>query len=102
MQEARCLQRARKCGVDAPLIIFVDGINHRIYMERVPGVTVKAYLQDVQQRRKQLLEGSTTTTTPEAAAEILARDDGSSRCLSLRFSRCVRFRLFYCRHFAPA
>jgi len=42
--EARCLHRARRCGVDAPLLLFVDGLVHRIYMEAVRGVTVRAYL----------------------------------------------------------
>ena len=44
MQEARCLLRARKVGVDAPLPLYIDSVNYRIVMERVDGPTVKAHL----------------------------------------------------------
>jgi hypothetical protein len=44
VQEARCMQRARRAGIDAPLLLFVDTAQHRLYMERIEGVTVKAFL----------------------------------------------------------
>jgi tRNA A-37 threonylcarbamoyl transferase component Bud32 len=69
-QEARCLHRAKRSGVDAPLVLFVDALAARIYMERVPGLTVKAYLQGLQARRRAL------AGRPDAAP-LLAADDGA-------------------------
>lgn len=42
--EARCMQRARRGGLDVPTVYFVEIPRGRIYMERVHGVTAKAYL----------------------------------------------------------
>lgn len=45
-QEARNMLKARKQGVPVPAILFLDPIEHKIYMERIePGITVKAFLQ---------------------------------------------------------
>ena len=45
-QEARNMLRARKQGVPVPAILFLDPLEHKIYMERIdPGVTVKEMLQ---------------------------------------------------------
>ena len=44
-QEGKCMERARRAGVDAPLLLFVDTLCCRIYMERIAGVTVKAFLR---------------------------------------------------------
>jgi tRNA A-37 threonylcarbamoyl transferase component Bud32 len=45
VQEARTLNRCRRVGVDAPVVRFVDLCRSRILMERVQGITAKAYLQ---------------------------------------------------------
>ena len=45
-QEARNMLKARKQGVPVPAILFLDPLEHKIYMERIePGMTVKALLQ---------------------------------------------------------
>jgi tRNA A-37 threonylcarbamoyl transferase component Bud32 len=43
-QEARCIARCRRAGVDAPLLYFLDIPRSSIVMERVHGVTVKQWL----------------------------------------------------------
>jgi len=45
-QEARMLNRARKAGVDAPCIYFIDEQNKLLYMEKIDGVTAKQYIWD--------------------------------------------------------
>jgi len=44
-QEARNMLRARKQGVPVPAVLFLDPTEHKIYMERIEGLTVKALLQ---------------------------------------------------------
>ena len=44
-QEARNMLRARKEGVPVPAVLFLDPIDHKIYMERIEGITIKALLQ---------------------------------------------------------
>ena len=44
-QEGRSLVRARAAGVDAPLLLFVDTICYRLFMERINGITVKEFLR---------------------------------------------------------
>ena len=80
--EARCLVRARRCGVDAPLLLFVDGVSHRLFMERVPGLTVKAYLHALQRRRGELAGGA--AGSPAAA---LAEHDGEAAHRTARSRR---------------
>ncbi|KAI9490716.1 tp53rk protein-like protein [Zychaea mexicana] len=41
IQEARCLQKCRKSGMDTPTVYLVDIPASTIYMERIVGVTVK-------------------------------------------------------------
>ncbi|KAJ3083817.1 Serine/threonine protein kinase [Rhizoclosmatium globosum] len=41
--EARCLVRAKKCGIDAPAVYLVDPVKSLIYMEFVEGETMKAF-----------------------------------------------------------
>ncbi|RIA89867.1 TP53-regulating kinase-like protein [Glomus cerebriforme] len=43
-QEARCLFKCRKSGVDTPVLYFVDIENSTIYMEFVQGMIVKDLL----------------------------------------------------------
>ena len=45
-QEIRSLSRARREGIDAPCVYFCDEKALRIYMEHVPGCTVKQFLYD--------------------------------------------------------
>ncbi|CDH61038.1 tp53-regulating kinase-like [Lichtheimia corymbifera JMRC:FSU:9682] len=44
VQEARCLYKCKKSGMDTPAIYFVDLQASTIYMERVLGITVKQRL----------------------------------------------------------
>lgn len=44
LAEARCIARARRAGVDAPVLYSVEIPRSLIVMERVHGVTVKAWL----------------------------------------------------------
>eukprot|EP00128_Syssomonas_multiformis_P009470 Colp12_sorted_trinity150504_noHs@17526 len=43
-QEARCIGRCRKSGVGVPVLYFVDPEASRIYMELIPGPTMKQVL----------------------------------------------------------
>ncbi|CAG8591317.1 1227_t:CDS:2 [Ambispora leptoticha] len=45
-QEARCLYKCRRSGLDTPVVYFVDTENSTIYMEYVEGKTVKDILQE--------------------------------------------------------
>lgn len=40
------LNRARKAGVDAPCVFFIDEQNKLMYMEKINGVTAKQYIWD--------------------------------------------------------
>jgi TP53 regulating kinase-like protein len=42
--EVRAIVRARRAGVDTPALLFVDEAASRIFMEDVPGETVKSFL----------------------------------------------------------
>ncbi|KND01674.1 BUD32 protein kinase [Spizellomyces punctatus DAOM BR117] len=44
IQEARCLQRLRRAGVDTPTVYMVDTPNSLIYMEYVDGSSVRDYI----------------------------------------------------------
>ena len=42
--EVRCIARCRQLGIAAPMLLMVDSLRYAIYMERVPGLTAKAYV----------------------------------------------------------
>lgn len=42
--EGKILVRARQGGVDVPTLLLVDKVNRLIYMEQIPGITMKAWL----------------------------------------------------------
>jgi TP53 regulating kinase-like protein len=44
--EARMLNRARKAGVDAPCVFFIDEQSKLLYMEKIDGITAKQYIWD--------------------------------------------------------
>ncbi|ORX90440.1 kinase-like protein [Basidiobolus meristosporus CBS 931.73] len=44
IQEARCLLKCRKFGIDTPVVYFVDVENSTIFMEKVEGRTVREAL----------------------------------------------------------
>lgn len=46
-QEARCLLRARKAGVDTPCVFFVDLPGAKIYMERVRGRPLRQHFNEL-------------------------------------------------------
>jgi Kae1-associated kinase Bud32 len=43
-QEARCLYKCKKAGMDTPTVYFIDMTQATIYMENIVGVTVKQRL----------------------------------------------------------
>lgn len=43
IQEARCMVKVRKAGVETPCLYLIDSANTKIYMERVDGVTAKTF-----------------------------------------------------------
>uniref|UniRef100_H2YIX0 non-specific serine/threonine protein kinase n=1 Tax=Ciona savignyi TaxID=51511 RepID=H2YIX0_CIOSA len=43
-QEIRALQRCRKAGIPTPAILFTDLVGNVIFMEEIPGVTMKEYI----------------------------------------------------------
>ncbi|KAF7725012.1 TP53 regulating kinase [Apophysomyces ossiformis] len=47
-QEARCLYKCKKAGMDTPVLYFVDTQNAIIYMEKISGITVKQRLLEHQ------------------------------------------------------
>jgi hypothetical protein len=40
------LNRARKAGVDAPCVFFIDEQSKLLYMEKIDGITAKQYIWD--------------------------------------------------------
>lgn len=48
VQEARCLYRCNKAGMDTPTVFLVDIAKATIYMENIIGTTVKRLLLDNQ------------------------------------------------------
>lgn len=44
-QEARCMVKVRKAGVETPCLYLVDSANTKIYMEKIDGVTAKHFFQ---------------------------------------------------------
>ncbi|CAM9164695.1 unnamed protein product [Ascophyllum nodosum] len=46
LQEARCMVKVRKAGVETPCLYLIDSANTKIYMERVEGVTAKRFFID--------------------------------------------------------
>jgi TP53 regulating kinase and related kinases len=45
LAEARCLSKCRRMGMDTPTLYLVDLEKNRLFMEKVPGVTVKQQLR---------------------------------------------------------
>jgi tRNA A-37 threonylcarbamoyl transferase component Bud32 len=45
-QEVRCMLRCARAGVTTPCVYLVDEKASRIFMEKVHGPTVKAYLRE--------------------------------------------------------
>ncbi|KAI8384475.1 TP53-regulating kinase-like protein [Radiomyces spectabilis] len=52
-QEARCLYKCKKAGMDTPALYFVDQDRSTIYMEKIVGLTVKQRLLDNQSNQYQ-------------------------------------------------
>lgn len=48
VQEARCLYKCKKAGIDTPAVYHIDTPNATIYMENVVGITVKQRLLENQ------------------------------------------------------
>lgn len=48
IQEARCLYKCKKAGIDTPAVYLVDTDASTIYMEYIDGITVKQRLLDSQ------------------------------------------------------
>jgi len=46
IQEAKCIAKCKKFGVDTPTVYFVDTITNRLYLEFIAGITVKQFLYD--------------------------------------------------------
>ncbi|KAI8148860.1 tp53rk protein [Fennellomyces sp. T-0311] len=67
IQEARCLQKCKKSGMDTPTVYLVDIQASTIYMENVVGVTVKHRLL-----------GSQATNYADVDQEALAEKIGTS------------------------
>jgi len=59
MQEARCIMKCRRIGLDTPALLMVDTESSRIFMERINGATVK-------QRLNELYDSDAETFSPEA------------------------------------
>lgn len=38
------MHRAKRVGLDVPVVYFIDSVRNRIVMERIHGITAKAYL----------------------------------------------------------
>lgn len=55
-QEARCLYKCKKAGLDTPTVYFVDSQNAIIYMEKIIGTMVKHQLLANQQTDYQDLD----------------------------------------------
>lgn len=47
LQEAKCMTKARKAGVNVPCIYYVDQANYQLHMERIIGKTLKEILYKV-------------------------------------------------------
>jgi len=45
-QEVRSMLRCRKLGIDCPVVYFVDMERNMLFMEFIPGQTVKEFLYD--------------------------------------------------------
>ncbi|SAM05075.1 hypothetical protein [Absidia glauca] len=56
VQEARCLYRCNKAGMDTPTVFLVDVAKATIYMENIIGTTVKRLLLDNQHDQYQALD----------------------------------------------
>jgi Kae1-associated kinase Bud32 len=56
VQEARCLYRCNKAGMDTPTVFLVDVAKATIYMENIIGTTVKRLLLDNQNDQYQALD----------------------------------------------
>ncbi|KAG9306188.1 hypothetical protein G9A89_016092 [Geosiphon pyriformis] len=65
IQEARCLYKCRRSGVDTPVVYFVDVNNSSIYMEYIEGKTVR-----------DILRASTTVTDVTTLLNEIARRIG--------------------------
>ncbi|KAI9311654.1 tp53rk protein [Dichotomocladium elegans] len=67
VQEARCLYKCKKSGIDTPTLYFVDVPASTIYMERISGITVK-----------QRLLNSQATSYADIDTDLLAQKIGTS------------------------
>ena len=45
LQEVRCLARCRSARIDTPAVLMVDTARHLLYLERVPGQTVRDFVE---------------------------------------------------------
>lgn len=45
VQEARCIMKCRRAGVATPCILLIDEDAGRLYLEKVAGGSVKAFLR---------------------------------------------------------
>ena len=91
-QEGRCMVRARAAGVDAPLLLFVDTVCCRIFMERIHGQTVKSYLTSGQRSSSGEDRPGPTYTDPFISASRLVEVWPlllGPAVLPFRFSRVV-------------
>src|SRR4051812_23285155 len=64
-QEARCLHRLRRAGIDTPALYLLDVANSLIYMECIEGSTVRDYI-------------NSQTLSPEQGAPLMGCGDRSS------------------------
>ncbi|RYG65015.1 Kae1-associated serine/threonine protein kinase [archaeon] len=44
LHEARCLAKCAKFGISVPCVFFVDTERHRLYIEKIAGLTLKQHL----------------------------------------------------------
>ena len=61
LAEARCLAKCAELGIRAPAVLVADTARHALYLERVAGLTGKAYVDEHRWKR------------PERVADMLRR-----------------------------
>eukprot|EP01035_Chromulina_nebulosa_P001389 gene1389-1856_t len=44
LQESRCMEKCKKGGIVAPVLLHTDIAHNRLYMERIMGLTIKEFL----------------------------------------------------------
>ncbi|KAJ1457060.1 kinase-like domain-containing protein [Pelagophyceae sp. CCMP2097] len=57
LQEVRCIVKCRQANIATPLVYMVDAAQYTIYMERVPGLTAKAYVDAFAATHRGAVEG---------------------------------------------